>query len=181
MWLRRTRDSELREEMQQHMAERAAELMADGMARDAAFEAARREFGNVTLLEERSGDVWRWVYVEHAARDLRHAVRRLRHSPTLTAICILTLALGLGANIALFSVVRSVLLKPLPFRNPDALVQLYESGHEGKFRHNQVAGGNLLEWQRRSRSFEEMAFWGSKSRDLSSNGQLPERIEIKPA
>lgn len=181
MWLRRTRDSELREEMQQHMAERAAELIAAGMARDAAFKAARREFGNVTLLEERSGDVWRWVYLENAARDLRHAVRRLRQSPTLTAICILTLALGLGANIALFSVVRSVLLKPLPFRDPDTLVQLYESGHEGKFRHSQVAGGNFLEWQRRSRSFEEMAFWGNGSRDLSSNGQLPERIQIMPA
>src|SRR5882724_6814663 len=116
---RRALYSELREEMRGHVEERAAELMAAGMTRKAALEQARREFGNATLIEERGRDVWRWVHVENLLRDVRLAIRRLYHSPALTATCILTLALGLGANIALFSVVRSVLLKPLPFRDPD--------------------------------------------------------------
>jgi putative ABC transport system permease protein len=86
--------------------------------------------------------------------------------------------LGIGANTALFTVVRSVLLKPLPFADPERLVMLYEQSADGKHPYNVVAGGIFQEWQKQSRSFEQMAIWGGSSYNLSgTNGQLPEKVE----
>lgn len=173
--------SDLQEEMQEHIEERAAELAARGMGPEEAIRTARREFGNRTLLEEQGREVWQWTALENLWRDLRFAVRRLRKVPGLALVCVLTLALGLGASIALFTIVRAVLLKPLPFKDPGRLVMLYESSHkDSRFSFNEVAGGNFTEWQRDSHSFQQMAFWGGTSRNLSSRGgQLPEEVSAK--
>src|SRR5207244_12484280 len=92
--------------------------------RDEAGRAARREFGNVTLLEERGREVWRWTILENLISDVRYGFRQLRKSPAFAAAAVVTLALGIGANTAVFSVVNAVILRPLPFPEPDRLVSV---------------------------------------------------------
>jgi len=110
-------------------------------------------------------------------RDLRYALRQLRKSPGFTLTAVLTLALGIGATTAIFTVVRSVLLKPLPFEDPDGLLMLYENSG-GDFAYNAVAGGIYSEWKGRNRSFTSMALIQDAQFGLSgSSGDLPERLD----
>ena len=115
---------DLAEEMRLHLEERTAQFVSEGMSRKEAEQAARRAFGNSTLLEERSREVWQWPLVESIATDLKLVFRRLRNSPGFAATVILTLAIGIGANTAVFSVLNSVLFKPLPYPNAEQLVAL---------------------------------------------------------
>ncbi len=115
--------------------------------------------------------------MESVLRDLRIGVRKLLRTPGFAAIAILVMALGIGANIALFTIVHSVLLKPLPFRDPERLVRLYEHSNDDKFPYNASAGGVFAEWKKQSRSFSDLALWGYAGYNLSaSGGQLPENI-----
>src|SRR5437016_14072461 len=118
MWLkrvfsRRRLHADLSEEIQEHIEEKVEELVAGGMSRKEAVATARREFGNVTLAEEDSRIVWRWPPVEEFFTDVQYGLRALRRNPMFTAAALLTIAIGIGANTAVFSVVNSVLLKPL--------------------------------------------------------------------
>jgi predicted permease len=112
-------------------------------------------------------------------RDLRYTLRKLGKSPGFTSMAILVMALGIGANVALFTVVRSVLLKPLPFKDPDRLLMLYEHTLPGdQFVYNNVAGGIYAEWKARNRSFTDMALAQYDEVDLSgSGGDLPETLK----
>ena len=118
------RYDELSASIQEHIEEKTEELIEDGMPRKEAEQRARREFGNVTQIAERSREVWQWSAIESLAADLRFALRRLRKSPGFAATVIATLAIGIGANTAVFSVLNSVLLRPLPFPDPDRLVAM---------------------------------------------------------
>jgi predicted permease len=113
---------DLAEEMQLHLEERTEQLMREGMSRKEAQQAARRAFGNSTLIEERSREVWQLPVVESLGRDLKMVFRRLRKSPGFATTVILTLAIGIGANTAVFSVVNSVLFRPLPYPEAEQLV-----------------------------------------------------------
>jgi predicted permease len=111
--------------IQEHIDERADELMEEGMSREDAQRMARRDFGNVALLRERSREVWQWRRVESLLTDLKYVFRRLVRSPGFAITVVLTLAIGIGANTAVFSVLNSVLLRPLPYPEPEQLVSLH--------------------------------------------------------
>ena len=111
--------------IEEHIEERADELEAEGMPRKQAEQAARREFGNVSLLQQRSREQWQWLALESLLADLRFTLRRLCKSPGFATTVLLTLAIGIGANTAVFSVIDGVLLKPLPYPDPDQLVALW--------------------------------------------------------
>jgi predicted permease len=124
LFLRRRLYNELSDEIQEHLDEKVEELVASGIPRKEATAVARREFGNVTLIEEDSRGVWRWPSVESFFADLRYATRTLRKSPGFTATAILTLAFGIGANTAIFTLINALMLRTLPVRDPGQLVEL---------------------------------------------------------
>ncbi len=113
--------------------------------------AAHPRSGNPALLRDQAHDAWNWSTMEALLRDFRIGCRTLMRAPGFTAIAILVMALGIGANVALFTIVRGVLLKPLPYTDPSRLVSLYErsapDGSLGQF--NPVDAGSFYEWQLR--------------------------------
>ena len=133
LFARRRLYRELSEEIQAHLDEKVEELVADGMPREEAMQSARREFGNVGLIEENSREVWTWPSVEEFFFDVRYGLRGLRRNPVFTTVALLTVAIGIAANAAVFTVVNSVLLKPLNYPKAEELVSLHQiaPGAEG--------------------------------------------------
>jgi hypothetical protein len=124
--LRRQFDADLEEEMRLHLELRQQEQLQAGMAAEDANAAARRRFGNTTYLKEESRIAWGWGSSENVMQDALHGLRVLRKSPGFAAIAVLTIALGIGATTAIFSVVHAVLLQPLPFPEPHRLVRVFD-------------------------------------------------------
>ncbi len=165
-------------ELQFHIDRQIAENAAAGMSAEEARQTALRVFGNPALLRDRARATWSWSSVELLFRDLRSSARTLTRTPGFAIIAMTVIALGIGANVALFAIVRSMLLKPLPFDDPSRLVRLYESDADGKFPFNNDSGGIFAEWKRLNRSFADMAITGYAGYNLSGGGgQLPESIQ----
>ncbi len=178
-WQIRKRDADLERELRSDLELEEEEQREGGIAEEEARYAALRAFGNPVLIREQTLAVWSWNWLESLARDLRFSLRTLRRSPGFSVIAILVMALGIGANVALFTVVRGVLLKPLPFDDPDHLVMLYEARlHEDDTAgSNPVAGGMYDEWKKQNRSYSGLALAKSIRVGLSgSGGQLPEKL-----
>ena len=113
---------ELAEEVESHIQERVADLVESGVPEQEARSQAKREFGNPTLVVEASREVWGWMWLERFVQDVRYGLRMFRRSPGFTAVALLSLALGIGANTAIFSVFDALILKALPVRSPEQLV-----------------------------------------------------------
>jgi predicted permease len=164
-------DSELEEELQFHVEARVRDNLRKGMMEEAARYDARRRFGNTTAARERAHEVNIVAWMETLRRDLLYALRGLKNAPGFTTVAILTLALGFGANIAVFTVVRGVLLRPLPFPEPERLLSLSAQAREGSF---VTAPGifdrGYLAFQRQMRSFEQVATFGTDSVTLTGAG-----------
>jgi predicted permease len=156
LFSRRRRYDELSESIREHLEEKVADLMDGGMVREQAEHAARREFGNVALIEEHSREVWQWPTLESAIADIRFALRQLMKSPGFTVTAMLTLALGIGVNVAVFSVIDAVLLKPLPYKNADRLVMIAEQPPKERVPAFDTYR-EYEEWSRDSHSFEKLA------------------------
>jgi predicted permease len=178
---RRKADAELTEEIDLYLAEEADENIARGMSPGEARRQARLKLGNPESVHD---SLWRQNTVtalDHVLHDLKYAVRTLSRSPGFALIAVLVMALGIGANLALFTVVRSVLLNPLPYRDPSQLFAIFESekGAEGRRAFMPVAGGSFGEWKRSAQSVAQMALvspW--RQYNVSADGgKLPEQID----
>jgi predicted permease len=132
-WLqRRRKEDELREELRFHLTEEAAERRADGLSEEQARRAARRDLGNVTRLHENTRSLWSWILLEQLAQDVRYGLRLFRKSPGFTFAAVTSLALGIGANTAIFSLIDAALLRSLPVREPERLIELLTDGGNGQ-------------------------------------------------
>src|SRR5580704_2205470 len=121
IFTRRQRYDDLSEEIRQHLDEKIEALMAEGMGGEEAEHTARREFGNVTLLEERSHETWQWHGLSSLWPDVRFGLRQIVRYRAFTIMAVSTLALGIGANTAIFTLIDSIMLRPLPYPQQERL------------------------------------------------------------
>jgi predicted permease len=156
-------DADLREEIETHRSLRQAALERDGLARDEAAQASYRAMGNVTLAHEEVHDVWANRVLDSVGQDVREAARGLRKSPGFSAVVVGTLALGIGANTALFSIVNSLILRPLPVRDPGSLALLADGSWTYPIWEETRRIGDEF--------FDGTAAWADESFDLSQSGQ----------
>jgi predicted permease len=185
-----TREAEIIEELAQHLDDRYEQLLQGGATTEEAHRAALLELTESHLLAEELGRV------EHAVRqepvvlgahgrmnimgdlwqDLSYGVRMLSKNPGFTVVAVLALALGIGANSAIFSVVNTVLLRPLPYQDPDRLVMVWEDDTKGGYPRDTPAVANYIDWRDQSQAFEGMAAIAEQNFNLTGTGE-PERIE----
>jgi predicted permease len=172
LFRRKRFDIELEEEMAFHRTQMEKDLIASGVAPEQARYAAMRQFGNQVHLQERSRQVIGFP-AETVAQDVRYALRQLWGNPAFTVVILLTLALAIGANTAIFSVINGVLLKRLPYEQPERLVRVFLSNASyPKFELNPF---DFLDFRARNRSFESMAAFTRGDVQLSGNGE-PARL-----
>ncbi|HUD54985.1 MAG TPA: ABC transporter permease [Terracidiphilus sp.] len=151
------RKKNIAEELESHLRMATEDLIERGMKPEEARVSAIREFGNVALVEDIATEMWGWLWVDRLLQDLRYAVRQMRRSPGFAATVIGTLALGIGAAAAMFTVVDHVLLRPLPYRDAGRLVAIQEHGTKDSGRSG-APWLDIEEWMARSRSFSQIAF-----------------------
>src|ERR1700680_693249 len=164
LFSRRRMFGELSDEIRGHLEEKIEELVEGGMSRKEAEAASRREFGNVSLVEENGREVWRWMSIENLFADVRYGLRMLRRNPVFTAVGLLTIAIGIGANAAVFSVVNSVLLKPLNYPKSQDLVALHQvaPGAAGlaDFRNGLLLSPSMyFTYAEQNRTFQALGVW----------------------
>jgi putative ABC transport system permease protein len=170
-WNRKRRDHELNEEIQAHLTLSTREEIESGQSRKNAAINARREFGNETLARETTRDMWAWRWLADLFQDVRYGLRLLGKNPGFTAVCILTLALGIGANTAIFSLVDTVMLKMLPVQKPEELM-VVGSISPGDSEPNSYFTNPLWEQVRDHQdAFAGVFSWGAEQFDLSQGGE----------
>jgi predicted permease len=168
---------ELDEELRSHLEMRAQDNMAAGMNSEEARYEARRRFGNVSLMKEDTREMDIVKFLETLAQNLRYAVRMLQRSPGFTAVAILTLALGIGANVATFTVVHAVLLKPLPFPHPEQLVRIYDDLRGSNSRDVGMSVPELWDLRDKSSVFQDISVAFPADVNLTG-GEHPDRLEF---
>jgi hypothetical protein len=165
-WLaqRRRKETELREELEFHLSAETEERKAAGLSEEQARSAARRDLGNVTVVVEDTRAAWGWIMFEQVRQDLRYGVRMLSRSPSITLSAVITLALGIGATTAIFSVVNTVLLQPLPYKDSERLVRIVEHTRPGSARSASIERTAMneewfLEWRPRTKTLSDMGLY----------------------
>ena len=155
MRFRRRREQDLDEEIRFHLDAEAARRMAGGLSESDARLAARRAFGSVELSKEITRQMWTWSFLTRIGQDVRYALRALRRAPAFAAAAILSLALGIGANVASFSIADALLLRPLPIREPSEVLAINRTSPENSF--EPVPWNHLRDLRRSARSFTGIA------------------------
>src|SRR5258706_14170176 len=171
---RKQLDRDLDDELAFHLAKREEVNRAAGMGAQEASYAARRRLGNVTRLKETTRELRTFASLEAIGHDVRYGERTLRKSPGPTAVAALTLALGVGANTALFSVVKGVLLNSLPYRQPERLVDLARGDSQTALP-TKVSYGEAEDWKARTRTLQEIALYRGWT-PSSASGGAPEIV-----
>jgi len=182
LWLRRRLYDDLDQEIAFHLQEKIDELVAGGMPIKEAEAAARRDFGNLELVRETAREAWGWRWLEDFSGDVRFGARMLRKSPSFTIVAMLTIAIGIAANTAVFSVVNSVVLKPLNYPKAEELVALHQiaPGAEGLA---DFEAGLLLSpsmyftYSEHNRTFQSLGVWVSGAANVTGLG-APEQVRI---
>ncbi|MBO0797402.1 MAG: ABC transporter permease, partial [Blastocatellia bacterium] len=168
LFLKQKLERELDEEIRAHLGMQIEENVGRGMNPEEARYAALRKFGGVEQVKESYRERRGLPLVESTLQDIRYALRMLRHNPGFSLIAVITLALGIGANTAIFSVLQSVVLAQLPYGQPERLVMVWQKNHRGF--HIFVSGPNFHDWKRGSRSFEQIAGIQWQAHNLTSPG-----------
>ena len=166
---------ELDQDIRDHIERETQDNIERGMPPEEARYAAMRKFGNVTRVKEETREVWSLIWVEQLWQDIRYGLRMLRRSPGFAAVAILTLALGIGANTAIFSVVNAVLLQPLPYPNAKRLAMIWSTW--GNETHGPASGPELIELRSRSHAFEEIAGIWVTSGTITGTAE-PEQVRL---
>jgi predicted permease len=166
---------EFDQELDNHIAMLAERFETQGMSQAEALEAARRRFGNVTLLKETRHDMQTNIWLETFWQDLRYGTRMLVKNKAFAAAAVLTLALGIGANTAIFSIVDAAVLRPLPYPNPQGLAILWGNVKRARVERRGASYPDYRDWRDQSRSFEAMAAFDEGEFALRGVG-APERI-----
>ena len=165
--------SDLDDEIQSHLEMSRRDRIASGHDEESARTGALREFGNVGLVKEVTREMWSGTSLETFLQDLKYGLRMLAKSPGFAVIAILTLALGIGANTAIFSVVNAVIVNPLPYHDSGRLVVLFQA--YPTFPKGSISYSNFLDWQRMNRSFAGIAAYRNTGYSLFAQGE-PERL-----
>jgi predicted permease len=184
LFSRRSLYNDLSDEMHQHLEEKIEELVATGIPRKEATAAARRQFGNATLIENDSRDVWRWPSTESFFADIRFALRTLRKSPGFTTTAFLTLALGIGANAAIFMLLDAIRLRSLPVQDPQELaeVRIAAPGHQGMGLNQQYGELTRPLWQEirdHQQSFSGVFAWSVNLRYVGRGSEMRHFHELR--
>ena len=170
-------DAEQRAELEFYLDVTTEEFIAAGMEPDAARQAARRKLGNPTAIREQVYQMNSLAFLEGLLRDARHALRMIRRNPGFSSAAILSLALGIGANTAIFSIVNAVLIRPLPYPDAEALVGVFNAGEtRGKPSADMGFGPGLYAaWRKHSTTFDEFGVWGQAPATVTGVGD-PEQV-----
>jgi len=173
---RRGLDRELRDEMRTHVEMETAEGVRRGLAPREARRRALAGFGGFERVREQTQEQWAFRLWDDTLRDLRHALRAFARSPVFTVVAVLTLALGLGANTAIFSVLDGVLLQPPPFAAPDRLAVVWETDRASGTRHEPSSVPDFLDFEQRCASFAALAAFQGQEVTWRSGGGEPRRL-----
>ena len=174
---RRRVDEELNEEMQHHLERQIDEELKTGLSPADAERAARRALGDIEQAKEQLRDARAGAWIDQVERDFRFGVRAMVRRPGFTCVAVATIALGIGATTAIFSLADNVLFKPLPFANADRLVSVWEVRPALKRPRMEAAPLNYVDWERESKAFEALAAHFFDSATLTASG-TPERLPI---
>ena len=177
-FISQTRDREMSDEMQFHIESKTRELMDTGMSDADARLEARRRFGSVLKQKETGHEIKAGRMFENIMRDARFMGRGLRRSPGFTLAVVLTLALCIGANTAIFSIVDQLLLRPLPYPEGDNLVMVYEARSSNS--HNSVSPATWLDWQRDNHTLDRVAAWTSGGAAILTGAGEATRLGVQP-
>ena len=170
LFRKETLDREMSEEMRLHLELQTEKNIAAGMNPDEARYLARRQFGGVEQIKERARDQRGWMWLEHLWRDLRFSSRSLRRSPAFSAAVVATLALCIGANTSIISVLYGLVLKPLPFRNADQIVDIYNMRPKAGQMHQSVSVAQYLDYNANADLFEGFALWTGWMFNIGEDG-----------
>ena len=153
-------ERDLEEEMQFHLEMLAEKNRAAGLAGKEARAAARRRFGNVTWVKEEVHEMWTFIWIETVWQDLRYAARSLAKSPGFVAVVVFSLMLGIGANTAIFSVVNTVMLHPLPYPHPEQLVTICPTSKADPKYDDMPPLAEIADWKKQNQVFDNIAAVG---------------------
>jgi putative ABC transport system permease protein len=157
-WARQRFDEDAQHELRAHIDLLRERYVRLGMTPDEAYAAARRQVGNATLVRQEIYDMNSIAWVDGLAQDVRYAFRQLRGSPGFTTVVVVTLALGIGANTALFSIINTALLRPLPYADPDRIVVLWERDTRRGLNQELVTAGSVADWRAQNTVFETLGY-----------------------
>jgi predicted permease len=172
LFRRQQRNEELDEEVQAHLQMAAQDRIERGESADQARASALREFGNVGLIKEMTRDTWGFRWLEELIQDVRYGLRQLKRNPGFTAVAVITLALGIGANTAIFSLANAAFFRGFPFAHADRLAFLWQDNTRTGETEGAVSYPNYADWRAQSRTFEDMAFIGFGKGFLAGSGSM---------